>query len=517
VKLRWNIYNKLRGQTAATASLGHCRGLDRAFVYGISATLLLVWVLGLNAERAIGQESGQESGQDAPAESPFISVSRTVRPAVVNIRIIRMTNDQGVGTGSLQEMYRQFFPDEEGKGGRFESPATGSGFVVDASGDILTNHHVINGADEIFVRFSGEKKEYRAELRGTDPNTDLALLKIDPAGRDLPFLEFADSDAVEVGSWAIAVGNPFGNLESTLTVGVVSAKGRGDLKIAGLSPRYQDFIQTDASINFGNSGGPLVDTAGRVIGVNTAINQAGQGIGFAVPSNLAASIYGQLRDNGRVIRGYLGAVTEDVIQVVGEEVTGEPETGARILSVVPDSPADEAGLRPGDIITEFAGRSVDSRRALLFMIAGAVPGQDIDVSFVRGGQRLDGRVRPSEWKGEDESLSGPRKGDQWLGMEVDSVDSGDPRVVRLKETLGVTATTGVMVVAVEEDQPAEEAGIRPGDVIVLIAGQDILDLEDYSMVQAVNGAGREPLSMLVRTGTIENYVMVRPRAGGVEN
>jgi len=509
VKLRQNEHNELRGRTAATASFGHCTGLDRAFVYGFLALLTLLVALVSGAESARGEEN-------AP-DSPFISVSRTVRPAVVNIRIIRHTNAEGVGTGSLQEMYRRFFPDEEGKGGRFESPATGSGFVVDAVGDIVTNHHVINGGDEIFVRFSGEKKEYRAELLGTDPNTDLALLRIDPAGRELPILEFADSDAVEVGSWAIAVGNPFGNLESTLTVGVVSAKGRGDLKIAGLSPRYQDFIQTDASINFGNSGGPLVDAAGRVIGVNTAINQQGQGIGFAVPSNLVASIYGQLREHGRVIRGYLGAATEDVIQVVGEEVAGEPETGARIMNVVPDSPADEAGLRTGDIITDFGGRTVDSRRALQFMIAGAVPGQDIDISFVRGGERLTGRVRPTEWKEEAESSGGPRQGNLWLVMEVASLDSGDPRVDRLKETLGVTATTGVMVVAVEEDQPAEDAGIRPGDVVVSIAGQEVLDLEDYSRVQALNGAGRQPLSVLVRTGTTENYIMVRPRAGGVEN
>ena len=285
----------------------------------------------------------QGAVNDQAPDSPFVAVGQTVRPAVVNIRITRSTNASGMGTGSLQEMYRRFFPDEEGKGGKFESPSTGSGFVVSVDGEILTNHHVIDGADAIFVRFSGEKREYRADLVGTDPNTDLALLRIDPAGRSLPVLEFGDSDLVEVGSWAIAIGNPFGNLESTLTVGVVSAKGRGDLKIGGLTPRYQDFIQTDASINFGNSGGPLVDVAGRIIGINTAINAKGQGIGFAVPSNLVQMIYGQLKENGRVIRGYLGAMTQDVVQVVGEEIPGEPPEGARILSVVTGSPGAEGG------------------------------------------------------------------------------------------------------------------------------------------------------------------------------
>ncbi|PID81660.1 peptidase, partial [bacterium DOLZORAL124_64_63] len=245
--------------------------------------------------------------------SPFIEVGRTVRPAVVNIRITRSVSDEGVGTSPLQEMFRQFFPDEEGKGGRFEMPSTGSGFIVDASGEILTNHHVIMDAEAIFVRFSGERQEYRAELVGDDPSTDLALIRIDPAGRRLPVLEFADSEQLEVGAWAVAVGNPFGNLESSLTVGVVSAKGRNDLFIGGLTPRYQDFIQTDASINFGNSGGPLVDVRGRVIGVNTAINQSGQGIGFAVPSNMVRRIYRDLREHGRVIRGYLGVRTEDVV------------------------------------------------------------------------------------------------------------------------------------------------------------------------------------------------------------
>jgi serine protease Do len=509
VKLRRTDQTIPRGRSAATAHASPCPG-DRVALGGLilllSATIvLLVLTAGAPAAR----------GADLP-ESPFVEVGRTVRPAVVNIRIIRRTNAEGIGTGSLQEMYRKFFPDEEGRGGRFEHPSTGSGFVVTPDGDILTNHHVIDGGDEIFVRFSGEKREYRAELRGTDPNTDLALLRIDPAGRSLPVLEFADSDAVAVGSWAVAVGNPFGNLESTLTVGVVSAKGRGDLRIGGLTPRYQDFIQTDASINFGNSGGPLVDAAGRVIGVNTAINQQGQGIGFAVPSNLVRSIYRDLREHGRVIRGYLGAVTEDVVQVVGEEVAGEPASGARIVSVVAGSPADEAGMRSGDIVTAFGGVPVESRRQLQFLIAEAQPGRDVDIEFFRDGRRQDGVVRPVEWTEEESGVSAQAAG-PWLGMEVASIESGDPRVVRLKEALGVTATTGVMVVAVEPDQPASDAGIRPGDVIVSVEGQEILGPEDWSRVEALFGAGRQPVTVLVRTGATENYVTVRPRGGGVQN
>ncbi len=475
-----------------------------AFVFVLLVLLILV------PSRVRAEQAG------GSVTSPFIAVSQTVRPAVVNIRIIKSINAAGVGTSPLQEMYRQFFPDEGGKGGRFESPSTGSGFVVDVAGDILTNHHVIADADAIFVRFSGEKREYRAELVGSDPNTDLALLRIDPAGRSLPTLTFGDSEELEVGAWAIAVGNPFGNLESSLTVGVVSAKGRGDLEIGGLTPRYQDFIQTDAAINFGNSGGPLVDINGLVIGVNTAINQQGQGIGFAVPSRLVAVIYEQLKTHGRVIRGYLGAVTEDVVQIVGEEVAGEPLVGARVLSVVPESPAAGIGLRAGDVVVDFAGQPVESRRQLLFLIAAASPGQEVEMIFVRGGKRNGVRVRPVEWI-ESESHGAASLVAHWLGMEVASLDGGDPRVTRLKETLGVTAATGVMVVAVQEGQPAADAGIRPGDVLVAIADHEIMDLDSYSQVRTQMASLRDPLTVRLRTGGMENTVLVQPRSRGVEN
>lgn len=455
------------------------------------------------------------AARDTVTESPFIVVSRTVRPSVVNIRITRSVTKGGVGTSPLQEMFDQFFPQEEGKGGRFEMPSTGSGFIVDPGGDILTNNHVIDQADAIFVRFSGEKREYRAQLVGTDPNTDLALIRIDPQGRRLQALPFADSDAVEVGSWAVAVGNPFGTLESSLTVGVVSAKGRADLQIGGQTPRYQDFIQTDASINFGNSGGPLVDTAGRVIGINTAINAKGQGIGFAVPSNLVGQIYGQLKEHGRVIRGYLGALTEDVVQIVGEEVAGEPAEGARILSVVDGSPAAAAGLREGDVVIAFAGQKVDSRRQLQFLIAGSAPGQEVDCRVFRAGTPVELRVRLVEWI--EEGPASARKAEHWLGMEVGSLESGDPRVVRLRETLGVTAATGVMVVAVLEDHPAAEAGIRPGDVLISIDGQEITDLDSYVEVRDLMAARSDPLTVLLRTGSTENYVTVVPRLRGIEN
>ncbi len=455
------------------------------------------------------------AGDGPTASSPFVTAARLVRPAVVNIRCTRSVTDEGVGTGPLQEMFRRFFPEEEGKGGKFEMPSTGSGFVIDPDGYIMTNYHVIAEAEAVFVRFSGEQREYAGELVGADPNTDLALLKIDAGGRALPALEFGDSDALEVGDWAIAVGNPFGTLESTLTVGVISAKGRGDLVIGGMTPRYQDFIQTDASINFGNSGGPLVDVRGRVMGVNTAINKEGRGIGFAVPSILVQGIYRQLRDHGKVVRGYLGIMTEDAPAESGQPADDVQVGGARILSVVPDGPGQAAGLQPGDIVTSFGGTQVSSRRQLQFLIAGARPGQPVPVTVRRAGADLDLQVTPVPWQ--DEASDRGIAAEPWLGLEVAALDGADPRVMRLRQTLGITATDGVIALEVREDSPAMAAGIRPGDVLVSINGREIPDMAAYGQVRDLLLHSTDPVTFLVRTGSAENYVSVLPRPVGVEN
>ncbi len=490
----------MRRYTSNASVLAALPNRKRVLAVQFCALVLLYMALPFGAVASAGDLS------DAPPASPFVKAARVVRPAVVNIRCIRTVTDEGVGTGPLQEMFRRFFPGEEGQGGKFEMPSTGSGFVIDPSGFILTNYHVIAEAEAVFVRFSGEHREYQGELVGSDPNTDLALLKIDPAGRRLPALSFGDSDAIEVGDWAIAVGNPFGTLESTLTVGVVSAKGRGDLVIGGMTPRYQDFIQTDASINFGNSGGPLVDLDGRVIGVNTAINKEGRGIGFAVPSSLVQDVYAQLRANGKVVRGYLGIRTEDA---------GPQVVGARILSLVPDGPGQAAGLLPGDVVTSFDGHEVDSRRRLQFLIAGAEPGKPVTLTLRRGPDEVRVQVTPVRWR-DEEGVPGAGTG-PWLGLEIAALDGADPRVMRLKQTLGITAADGVITVGVREDSPAMSAGIRPGDVLVSINGREIADVATYENIRDLLLRRSEPVTILVRTGTVENYVSVLPRPVGVEN
>lgn len=431
--------------------------------------------------------------------SPFVAVGKAVRPAVVSIRITRSVGTGGVDRTPLQEMYRRFFPDRAGESGRFENPGTGSGFVVDPSGEILTNHHVVAGADRIYVRFPGEMQEYAAEMVGSDPLTDLALLRIDPGPRQLSYLAFGDSESLEVGDWVVAVGNPFGNLEGSLTVGILSATGRGDLNIQGLTPRYQDFLQTDASINFGNSGGPLVDVRGRVIGVNTAVNAVGQGIGFAVPSRLVQVIHAQLASQGRVVRGWLGASAFDT------------PAGVMIDEIVPDSPAAAAGLEVGDRVLALAGRPVASQRQLQFIVAESALDQALNCRIDRGGRELDLTVTLVELdlKHVDALTAG-----NWLGLEVADLASDDPRVLRIKDTLGIIGDRGVMVVAVETARPGAEAGIRPGDVLIAIEDRDLPDLSAWKAARTALVGTREPLNLLVRTGTSERFVQVTPRDAG---
>lgn len=447
-----------------------------------------------------GAVAAQPARVDVEApRSPFVAVGEAVRPAVVSIRITRRVGAGGVDQTPLQELYRRFFPDEEGEGGRFENPGTGSGFIIDPEGQVLTNHHVIAGADEIYLRLGGGTGEYRAELVGSDPLTDLALLRFDPAGRELTYLTFGDSDELAVGDWVVAIGNPFGNLEGSMTVGILSAKGRGDLNIQGLTPRYQDFLQTDASINFGNSGGPLVDLGGRLVGVNTAVNTAGQGIGFAVPSRMARHVYEQLVEHGRVIRGWLGAevVARDGLITVDR--------------VVASSPAAMAGLAEGDRLLTFAGEPVGDPRQLLFRVAETPIGEPVACEIERGGERRTLTVTLTELDMAD--LDVESRG-WWLGLEVADLAGDDLRVERLRENYGIEAPDGIVVVAVASDGAGADAGIRPGDVIVAIEDRELVDLSAWKAARAALSGRRDALNLLVRTGASERFVQVTPRDGG---
>jgi len=321
----------------------------------------------------------------AVGRSPFSAVAEEVLPAVVSVdtkRTVRRSTDP------FGDMFRDMFGDR-GRGGddeqnyrEFEVPGSASGFIFDAAGYIMTNNHVVMGANEVEVTLT-DGREFKATVIGQDPNTDIAVIKIE--GDDLPWLRLGDSDDLRVGDWAIAVGNPL-DLEGTVTVGVISAKGRVNLNIRGGAPLYQDFIQTDASINFGNSGGPLVNIEGEVIGINSAVNAQADGIGFAIPINLARDVSDALITEGKVVRGFLGVRPQEITRELAEASDLGDTEGVIISSVEPDTPADKAGIKPGDVITDFADVAITSVAQFRRVVASVTPGDEVKVGVVRDGQ-----------------------------------------------------------------------------------------------------------------------------------
>jgi S1-C subfamily serine protease len=320
-------------------------------------------------------------------------------------------------------------------------------------------------------------------------------------------LVFADSERVRVGDWPIVVGNPFGNLEGSLTVGVVSAKGRSDLAIHGGAPRYQDFLQTDAPINFGNSGGPLLDLLGRVIGVNTAINSSGQGIGFAVPANQARRVAEQIIEHGRVIRGWLG------LRSLDHTFDGLPR-GARVEAVVPDSPADTAGLRAGDVVTAFGAFGVATDRDLQFLVADARPGDLVPLTVQREGREL--RLTATLGTAPEREDPAAPEVRHWLGLIAAPASGDDPRVQRLREALGVAPGRGLMVVGVVPDSPAADAGLQAGDVILEIDDRPVDDLEAYRRLQEELAGTDGEIAILVEAGGTRGYRLLNPHGASRE-
>ena len=302
-------------------------------------------------------------------------------PSVVNIRTVKITKEGGrvyrdfyKGPFDKDDPMRDFFDRffEQDPHREYKQRSLGSGFIIDKEGFIVTNNHVVENADEITVQLKNGK-EFDAKIIGRDPNTDIALIKIKPI-EDLPFLELGDSTGLKVGQWVMAIGNPFG-LEHTVTAGIVSAKGR----VIGSGP-YDDFIQTDASINPGNSGGPLLDMQGRVVGINTAIVAGGQGIGFAIPVNLAKGIIDQLKIHGEVTRGWLGVSVQPLNQELGEYYGIKDGKGVLVTNVFPGDPADQSGIKPKDVIVAVNGKKIETPRDLTGIIADIQVGDAAKIS-----------------------------------------------------------------------------------------------------------------------------------------
>ena len=422
---------------------------------------------------SVAPETFADLAQKISAAVVNISTEKTVkRPQMTR----RMPGMPGPGPGPgpspfgpedpFREFFERFFGDMPKE---FKSRSLGSGFIFDKDGYIITNNHVIEGADKIRVKLM-DGREFKATIKGRDPMTDLALIKIDSPTHDLPALPLGDSNNIRVGDWVMAVGNPFG-LSHTVTVGIISAKGR----VIGAGP-YDDFLQTDASINPGNSGGPLVNLNGEVVGINSAIVASGQGIGFAIPSNMAKSIIPQLKEKGTVVRGMLGVQIQVVTPELAKSFGLKEPLGALVAEVNPDSPAAKIGLQRGDIITEFNGTPIKEMHELPRLVANTPPGSSASLKVLRQGKEKTFTVTIAEMKPEQMSRFMEPEGEpekSSLGMMVQELNPQIARSLQLKET------SGIVVVQVEQGSPAAEAGIRPGDLIVEINGAVVQTMKDY--------------------------------------
>ncbi|MBN2378990.1 Do family serine endopeptidase [candidate division WOR-3 bacterium] len=359
---------------------------------------------------------------------------------------------------------------------------SGTGLIYDTKGLIVTNNHVVEDAEEITVKLSDGTEYTDVEVVGRDPETDLAVIRIKPKGT-LASARFADSDAVKVGDWAIALGNPY-NLEYTLTVGVVSAKGRNRVGIYG-GPSFQDFIQTDAAINPGNSGGPLCNTNGEVIGINTAIRTAGlanSGIGFAIPSNMAKKIVTILIEKGKISRGYLGIFLEEADPDVLDAM-GINQTGIFVTKVVPETPAEKAGLADGDFITSFAGEEVTSVEQFRWLVASTEPGTSVKMNFIRDGQNKQVNLKLAERPAPEEMTESgitPEKEPEEtaefvLGIKARNLTDSE------KESYGVKS--GVYVKEVKPASIASKAGVLTGDVILKVNKKTVSDVSELKRLK----------------------------------
>ena len=424
-----------------------------------------------------GLTLGAATAEARSAPESFADLAESLLPGVVNISTTQKVDDQARGpSDNLDEFFKDFF-DEQRRANPQRQPMTalGSGFVIDPTGYIVTNNHVIAEADEITVRFHDDT-ELKATLVGRDDKTDLALLKVEPKA-PIESLRWGDSDALRIGDWVLAIGNPFG-LGGTVTAGIVSARNR---ILEGGGP-YDDYIQTDASINRGNSGGPLFNTNGEVIGVNTLIysnnNGGSVGIGFSIPSTLAKNVISQIREFGKPRRGWLGVRIQTVNDELAEGLRLPQAKGALVANVTPGGPADKAGIKQGDVILKFDGKEVNAMRTLPRMVAETPINKKVPVVVIRQGKEMTVEAVLGELTEEAEkaSLATP-------GVPTPSTNEGkiaslgltlSELSAPLREKFSLTAEAkGVVITGVDENSAAAEKGLQPGDVIVEVDQQAV--------------------------------------------
>ena len=483
----------------------------------IASGVVPSWVARISYAAQAGQSAAarQQLGVAGDLSLAFQNVAQAIRPSVVSIssvkRIQPRVRPRRQLPPNVPDEFRRFFGDEDmfdrffdfgiPEGG-LEQRGLGSGMIISADGYVLTNNHVVGGADEVKVSLS-DGREFSAEVVGTDRKTDIAVLKLKATG--LVPVQWGDSDSLKVGEWVIAVGSPFG-LDQTVTAGIISAKGRANVGLA----EYEDFLQTDAAINPGNSGGPLVNMRGEVVGLNTAIaSRTGgfMGVGFAIPSNMARSVVKSILEKGKVVRGWLGAVIQDLNEDLAKSFRFSGKEGVLIGDLVPDGPGAKAGLQAGDIVLKFNGRAVPDARHLKNAVADTAPNTEVTLEIFRDGRPQTLRVKIGELTDEASSLAsrgGPGETASKLGMTV------RPLTPEIAANLGIERAEGVVVTDVESGSVAAEASIRPGDVIVSVGGKAVRNLADYRNAMSQVDLSEGVRMQVLRDG-VRRFVFLRVR------
>jgi serine protease Do len=435
----------------------------------------------------------------------FASVLKPALPAVVNIHTSKIAKQGQNAMPFLNDpFFQQFFGNQFGRQMQprpEREQSLGSGVIVTSDGTILTNNHVIDGASDIKVELS-DKREFSAKLVGTDPRTDIAVLKIEATG--LPTLALGDSSKLQVGDVIFAIGDPFG-VGETATMGIISATQRSGLGIEN----YEDFIQTDAPINPGNSGGAMIDLHGNVIGINTAIETGGAGgsvgIGFAIPINMAHSVMDQIVRHGKVVRGYLGLYPQDVTPQIAKQFGLTEPGGALIAEVSPDTPASRAGLKRGDVILKVNGEPVRSANDLRLRISQTAPGTTVKLAISHDGKPQDVNLTLGEYRDEKEATTGPGENSEGAlqGIHVQELTAD------IAEQMNLPAGThGVVVSDIDPASSASSADIQRGDVIQEVNHKPVSSIEQYK--QALAGADDKPVLLLVNRGGTTHYVVIEP-------
>jgi len=435
--------------------------------------------------------------------SAIAEVANALMPTVVYINVTGTVKQRGPGSGPFgnDPFFRYFFGPPEGER---EVPisALGSGVIISRDGYIITNNHVVENADNIVIKLY-DGSEHEAELVGTDPQTDLAMVKIKPIP-GMKYAEFGDSDQCKIGEWVIAIGAPRG-LDWTVTAGIISAKNRTDIGVLGPTG-YEDFIQTDASINPGNSGGPLINLRGRVIGINSLIvsaSQGSEGLGFAIPSNLARNISDSLIKYGKVVRGYLGVQIQDVTPDVAKSLKLDREVkGVIVADVFKGSPADKGGLEQGDVVIAFNGKQVETVAELRNLVAQTRPGQTATLKVIRNKKQMNVRVKIGDLE-KLQQLARADKGNETLGVTVEKITP------EIANKLGLKNTTGVVIARVASGSPADRSGLKAGDIVFRVGNQVVKDPEQFNkLVSELAESGKVMLLIRdVRTGRV-GYIVV---------